>query len=580
LFALCAPGARAQDFKQIAPKPVPAPTNTGPAITPPKPEAPGAGDPNQVIIPELKGIVLQGYAPNFIRNPLPHSGIVIESLPFLDQPELKARLAPFLGKPTSFADLQKIQQVIFTWYRDHNHPFVDVTFPEQDVSTGQVQALVTEFQLGQLRVEGNRWFSSESVTSQLHLAPGEPIDASQLQDDLDWLNQNPFRQVSVVAQKSDMVGATDLIMNTDDRLPLRLYAGYENYGTPALGRDYWTLGANWGQVFGTDQQLSYQLTASDNFWSDPGHATLAAHSVTYLAPLPWRDKINVFGSYSESRPLLGPDLGLVGISGQASIRYIMNFPKNTFLGQKWQGLSQDLQFGYDFKSSNNNLSFGGIEVSNVTTEVDQFPITYDASLLTDYGITSLSNTLVLSPGGLTSGNTDLVFQQQASNPRASARYAYDTLNIVQMTRLPYDASWVMRLTGQVATTNLLPSEQLGAGGHDTVRGYNERDANGSAGFLASQELRSPSFSLIGGWLPGGIKDQAQLLVFWDYASVRDAQFTPGNLPSVKLSSLGAGARYTIGSYLDLRLDYGFQQRRLPGASSLGDLLQVAVTVSY
>ena len=83
-----------------------------------------------------------------------------------------------------------------------------------------------------------------------------------------------------------------------------------------------------------------------------------------------------------------------------------------------------------------------MEVSNVTTEVDQFPITYEASVLTDYGVTSLTNTLVFSPGGLTSGNADTVFQQQASNPLASARYAYDMLNIVQMTRLPYDASWV------------------------------------------------------------------------------------------------------------------------------------------
>ena len=580
LLALCSTGSRAQDFKQVAPKPVPPPSNAAPAISPPKPEAPTAADPNQVIIPKLEGLVLQGYAPNFSRNPLARGGISIENLPLLDVPELKAKLGDFLGKATSFADLQKIQQLIIAWYRDHNRPFVDVSFPEQDVSTGLVQILVTEFNLGQLRVEGNHWFSSESITSQLHLTSGQPIDASLLQEDLDWLNQNPFRQVSAVAEKSGTLGATDLVLNTQDRLPLRFYAGYENYATPTLGRNYWTLGVNWGQVFGSDQQLSYQLTASDNFWSDPGHATIAAHSITYVAPLPWRDKINIFGSYGEARPLLGPDLGLVGISGQASFRYILTLPKNTFLGWLPQGLSHDLQFGYDFKTSNNNLSFGGVEVSNVTTEVDQFPIMYEANLQTDYGITSLSNTLVFSPGGLTSGNADTVFQQQASNPLASARYAYDMLNIVQMTRLPYDASWVMRLTGQVATTNLLPSEQLGAGGHDTVRGYNERDANGSAGFLVSQELRSPVFSLLKDRLGTGIADQAQLLVFWDYGSVRDAQFTPGGPPSIKLSSLGVGARYTLGQYLDFRIDYGFQQRRLPGSSSLNSMLQVGLTASY
>jgi hypothetical protein len=33
-------------------------------------------------------------------------------------------------------------------------------------------------------------------------------------------------------------------------------------------------------------------------------------------------------------------------------------------------------------------------------------------------------------------------------------------------------------------------------------------------------------------------------------------------------------------YVDFRMDYGFQQRRLPGASSLGQILQAALTLSY
>jgi hemolysin activation/secretion protein len=192
----------------------------------------------------------------------------------------------------------------------------------------------------------------------------------------------------------------------------------------------------------------------------------------------------------------------------------------------------------------------------------------------------LTNTLVWSPGNLTALNTTALFQQQANNALAKTNYFYDTLNITQTTRLPFDASWVMKLTGQTATTNLLPSEELGAGGHDTVRGYNERAANGSVGFLASQELRTPPFSLAKDLLPDGLVDQAQLVAFWDYGSVRDAQLTPGDQPSTKLSSLGAGARYTVTPYVDFRIDYGFQQRRLPTASSLGQLMQAALTISY
>jgi hemolysin activation/secretion protein len=570
----------AQDFKEIAPKPVPQVSTAAPQIQTPEPAAPA--NPKQVVLPELKGLILQVYGPNFMRNPVPVTGIVIDNLPILDQPQLRARLAPFLGKPVTLDDLHKIQQIVIAWYRDHNRPFVDVSFPQQDLNAGVVQALITEFRLGQVRVEGNEWFSSALLLGQVRLSPGDPIDDTRLEEDLAWLNQNPFRQVSLVAQKSDTPGETDLILKTQDQMPLRFYIGNDDTGTPVLSLDRWNLGVNWGNAFGLDQQLSYQLTASDDFWNHAGHPTFVAHSVTYIVPLPWRDKLNIFGSYSQALPRLGPDLGLVGVSGQASMRYVATLPNllAAIPVPGLQSITEDVQVGYDFKTSNNNLSFGGVQVSNVTTEVDQFPVIFDAAVTSDFGQTTLSNTLVWSPGNLTAQNNTLQFQQQANNAFAKANYAYDTLNITQTTRLPYEASWVMRLTGQTSTVNLLPSEQLGAGGHDTVRGYNERAANGSVGFLASQELRTPPFSLANDLLPDGLTDQAQLLAFWDYGSVRDDQYTAGTIPSTKLSSLGVGARYTVSHYVDLRIDYGFQQRRLPGASSLGQLLQAALTLSY
>ena len=178
----------------------------------------------------------------------------------------------------------------------------------------------------------------------MRLAPGDPIDASRLQDDLAWLNQNSFRQVSVVAEKSDTPGDTDLVLKTQDQLPLRFYIGNDDTGTPVLSLNRWNLGVNWGDAFGLDQQLSYQLTTSDDFWDHPGHPTFVAHAINYVAPLPWRDKLNIFGSYSQALPLLGPDLGLIGVSGQASMRYVAALPKLSLAGLApgLQAMTQDL----------------------------------------------------------------------------------------------------------------------------------------------------------------------------------------------------------------------------------------------
>lgn len=576
--------AQAQDFQRVAPKELPAPTPV-PTVTPPPLPATSPDDQKKrVIIPELLEIKLVDGMGKFMLRGASGTGIVIDGLPILEAPALRASLTAFLNKPLTFGDLDDISRTVVAWYRAHDRPYVDVAFPEQDVTAGVLQAVVTEFRAGKVTVKGNEWFSSDLLRDQIRLQTGQPISEQDLNADLAWLSQNPFRTVTMVAEKSDTVGAVDFSLNTQDRLPLRVYVGYDDTGTPILGLDRWNLGVNWGNAFGLDQQLSYQLSTSDDFWSNPSHPTFVAHSINWVAPLPWRDKISIFGSFSQVVPLLGPDLGLTGTNGQASLRYIVTLP--TMDASKFvpglQSLTQDLQIGYDFKSSNNNLNFGGFQISDVTTEVDQFPIIYDATLASDYGLTTLTNTLVWSPGNLTALNTNTLFEQQANSPFAKSQYIYDNLSIVQATKLPYDGTWIMKLVAQTANHDLLPSEQLGAGGHDSVRGYNERAVNGSLGTLVSEEFRTPSFSLSQPWLPNNLVDQAQLLAFWDYGNVRDVNylgaFVPGTPNSTEVSSVGLGVRYSISRFVQFRADYGWQLHQLSRATSLGNLLQVGLTV--
>lgn len=541
------------------------------------------GAEDQQVLEQLKGLVLVDVPARIMMNGVNTPGVTIENLPIADAPELRAELAMFLGKPLTFGGMRQITQSIAAWYAAHNHPFVDVVFPAQDIDSGVVQAEVTEFHLGQLRAEGNRWFSTPLLESYVRIKPGDTIDMVKLSADLALLNQNPFRKVTIAAEKSATEGDTDLILKTGDRFPVRVYGGYDNTGTAALGYDLWNLGINWGNAFGLDQQLSYQFTSSSSFWlhllgnSEP--ATMEAHTVTWLVPLPWRDKISLFGNFTQTAPRAGPDLGLTGLSGQGSGRYVLSLPGFglPFFGAATH-IGQDLQIGYDFKSTNNNLSFGGEEVSNVTTEIDQFPITYDLALDHLFGQAVISNNFVYSPGGLTPLNKTALFQEQANSPFAAANYVYDTLTVAETTRLPFNASWVMRLTGQLADHNLLPAEQLGLGGETSVRGYHERVANGSEGAILSEELRSPPFSPLARFVPPEFADQMQLLAFWDYGSVRDVRLAQGAAGSVQLSGAGAGLRYAVSRFLSVSLDYGRELLRPPGAKNLSNVLHVSVTL--
>jgi len=157
---------------------------------------------------------------------------------------------------------------------------------------------------------------------------------------------------------------------------------------------------------------------------------------------------------------------------------------------------------------------------------------------------------------------------------------YDNINLTHATNLPLKMSWVTRFTGQISDSNLLPSEQLGAGGVYSVRGYDERTANGDNGFLISEELYSPSFDLSKILIKGGIRDQTQVLGFWDYGDVSINHPSPGQQSTMKLESVGVGLRYGLQGYITARLDYGWQLLKSPGASTLGEFGHVSITLAY
>ena len=421
---------------------------------------------------------------------------MIVGLSLLRMPEIEQRLQAFIGKPLTMAAMKEIAAEVEQWYRSQGRPFMKVVFPPQDISTGVLQGVVTEFRVGKIRTEGNRWFADSLLASQMSLQTGDIIRTQTLNDDLAWLNQNPFRQTTAVAEKGDAAGTTDIVLHTDDRFPLRVTASYDNTGVPEEGVNRWGIGILWGDAFLLDQLLAYQFTSSDDFWSRPDdisvsdhHANLAAHSVSWIIPLPWRDKLIFTGLYEQDRPDLGSFLNEVGTSWQASGRYDRPLPA------LW-GMTADLQFGFDFKRTNNDFAFGGYGISASVTDIAQFPILYALNETDRHGTTSLSNLVALSPGRFDASNTDAAFQPSLAHfgvDYASARYAYDEPTLTRITRFRWDITGIDRVQGELATGNLLPSETLDDGGLDSVRGYEERTASGSMGILASQvSARPPS----------------------------------------------------------------------------------------
>ena len=77
-------------------------------------------------------------------------------------------------------------------------------------------------------------------------------------------------------------------------------------------------------------------------------------------------------------------------------------------------------------------------------------------------------------------------------------------------------AFLLQAQGQISNKVLLPSEQFGLGGYDTVRGYPERIVNYDNAICLNFELRAPSFSVLKRFRCEKQDDSLVLFGFFDY----------------------------------------------------------------
>jgi hemolysin activation/secretion protein len=378
--------AHAQRFPEVAPR-----TETpAPAPAPILPEPPKVPADQRQIIPALKGIRFVGALDQIQSRGVATAGVDTDNLPYLDDPAFLADMQARLGKPLTFAGLGQITAAAIAQYRLNHHPLVDVVTPQQDVSGGIVQLAVIEFRVGAVKPEGNQWFSDSLLRRELDLPPGSRIDDRVVDRRIAELNDNAFRRVELLYQRGAQPGDTDVLLQTEDRLPLRVYGGFQNNGTRQLGLNRLFTGFNWGNAFWQDHQFNYQYTTSDDaifgnpsLPGRPDDPRFVAHSASYIVPLPWHDRLTLYGFYARSVPRLPSTFTQTGVSDQASFRY--SIPLVVSAAQ-----SHEVRFGYDFKQSNNNLEFGGAQVSQGSADIHQLAFEYTGRIADPWGSTSLT----------------------------------------------------------------------------------------------------------------------------------------------------------------------------------------------
>lgn len=453
----------------------------------------------------------------------------------------------YLGKEASMALFSKLTRDLILAYRDSDYPLVDVYLPEQNITKGDIQVVVREAVLGEVRVDGAKYSRPDYLVSQIRLEPGERINSRTVERDLEWLNENPIRTVRLIYERGKKDGTSDIVLDTKESRPLAFSFGYANSGVNATGQGEWNGGISYFNVLGTEQSVSYSFTGDTDLGS------LNAHALIYQIPFPWRHTLRLIGAYvvSESdvsNPLF--PLGLNGESIQATAEYEMPLPR---IKPDWRS---QFTLAADYKSTNTDLLFGGDSFFASVAEVFQFRFGLDWTVPDAWGVTQLGLGCVMSPGDVFRRNTDADFDLLRSD--AKADYWYTTLGLQRYQKLPAKFALLVRAEAQYTDQRLISTEQIIAGGYRTVRGFDESLIRGDSGAMVSAQLMLPPLALRpkAEGKASVLDDELIPFGFFDSAFL----YETGELssePNPSLQSLGLGLNYRVGNRMNARAAYGW-----------------------
>jgi hemolysin activation/secretion protein len=506
----------------------------------------------------IKRMILAESAEKALSAQVPpaNSGVFALHLPVYETKEFRAFINHYLGQPISVNLITELKKDLVSYGKNHDLALVDSATPALDLANGEVRVGVIIGHYKQLHIKGNRWFSDQLLQNRLGIKPGAEIHTSDMDNAFMWSNQNPFRQVQMLIDTvGKPPGIADLDVVVQETPPARLSASYSNALNSPLGNSAYSANAQFGNLWGLDQELNYTYSTNNT----PKY--YQSHSFDYKIPLPWHDLLRVDFAYSLAYPQ--SLFGYQGLNEKAKNTVVDIGYSHSFTRGNWcYGFSA----GTDYKQVNTNLVFGEYTQPITTYDVAQLILGYTVSHKDLHGSWNLSSSVNISPGEFNSRNTEAKFgyNSQGSATNMASRYEYAKLMIERDTVLPYGLQWVARAQVQAATTNLEGSEQILIGGGSTVRGYSENVA-GDQGIIINQEFRSP---VLRSHLPFYKHSQylffsTQVLSFFDYGRVTYKHPLASDIKLKPLMGTGIGLRTSITGHFSLAIDLGWRLLQAP-----------------
>lgn len=546
---MCGGVASAQNYERYQPLD---PTNRNPALPNRVPEIPDvpedeeiAGD-DRVLVDRLDAVVIVDSDDKISTDPsvddlegLHHDFAARDSLVF--RKGFQNIIHRYIGQPITLRRINQLSAEIIKHYRQCKQPIVDVRIPEQRITGGTLHLVIIETRVGSVRLQHGPFFGCQELSRWIECTrSGARVYEPYLESDLLWLNQNPFRRVTVDFEKGGADGTTDVVYRSHEVAPMRGYIGADDTGVDTLNYGRFFAGFTYGNLWNRGGILGYQYTTDEDF------RLLHAHSLSYLQPLNRKWSLQSYGSWAGVTPELQAGLSQSGESWQVGASMVRHLTRSR------QGQS-NFSAGFDFKSTDNNLEFSGSTISNSNAELLQLRFEYDQTAFgrspDEFSLFRLAT--FIGPGGIAGGaHSTAAFN--TIRPGTSPDYIYMRLRLERSSLIASGWQLQSRFAGQVASERLLFSEMLGFGGFDSLRGFDQRAYNADHGWIANFEFGPRTRR-------GGSPSNPTMFRYYTFIDLGDGYLEaplPGEDAHTFAMSAGIGARYQVSDKLIARFDYG------------------------
>ena len=491
----------------------------------------------------------------------------VEGNSLLSTAQINSALAVHVGRQRNFGDVQQAMRTLEKAYADAGWTAVQVSLPEQELTDAVVRLRVQELTLGEILVEGQKFREEGNVRRALPaLVAGRAPNVDDIARNLRSANENPSRNITLILRAGARAGKVDAVAKVADQKPWSVTTSLDSTGTPATGILRLGLSAQHSNLFDRDHVISLQGITSPAY---PSRVTIAG--LGYRLPLHGLgDSIDLAYIHSDvDSGQVSTAAGTFAISGSGnfySARYNFNLPNRG----AWE---QRLVLGGDWREYANSVSFNG-SAGSLVPDLTVHPISlgYSGRRASRVDELALSFSVARNlPGGPDGGA--LSFTRTRAG--ATAAYTVWRASASYLRSLPGDWQGRIAFGGQYSADLLVPGEQFGLGGLDSVRGFIEREMASDRGLRGSLELYTPD----PGWGEGsGLR--ARALLFADWGTIARNRPAPGEVVSETIASFGAGLRASLRQTLSVRLDLG-RVYQAGGLQGKGDTrLQGIVTLSF